>query len=78
MLYRVKRDDTLSGSQWGVLAGAFLSWWALSDPDHGVTPPETMHTRRFLAGMSLGIGLLFALVILMQLAAGLIFGGCEL
>jgi signal transduction histidine kinase len=25
MLYRVKRDDGLSGSQWGVLAGAFLS-----------------------------------------------------
>jgi hypothetical protein len=60
------------------LAGAALSWRAVSDPDHGISPPETMRTRRFLAGASAGIGVLFALVMLMQMAAGLIFGGCEL
>ena len=60
------------------LAGTFLSWRALNDPGHGIPPPETARTRRFLAGGSLGIGALFALVILLQLAAGLIFGGCEL
>jgi hypothetical protein len=60
------------------LAGAFLSWRALADGSHGITPPETAETRRFLAGVSCGIGMLFALVMAMQFAAGLIFGGCEL
>jgi hypothetical protein len=60
------------------LAGAALSWRAVSDPGHGVSPPETMRTRRFVAGASVGIGVLFALVMLMQMAAGLVFGGCEL
>ena len=60
------------------LAGAALSWRAVGDPGHGISPPETMRTRRFVAGASAGIGALFALVMLMQMAAGLIFGGCEL
>ncbi|MFC3204643.1 hypothetical protein [Aquamicrobium soli] len=50
----------------------------MADGSHGVTPPETAETRRFLAGVSCGIGMLFALVMAMQFAAGLIFGGCEL
>jgi hypothetical protein len=58
--------------------GAVLSWRAWQVPDHGTGPPMAAHARRFLAGASAGIGALFALVILLQLVAGLVFGGCEL
>lgn len=60
------------------LTGAFLSWRAWGNHDHGLGPPMAAHARRFLAGASLGVSALFALVILLQLMAGLVFGGCEL
>ena len=60
------------------LVGALLSWRAVREPGHGIAPPQTMRTRRFLAGLSAAIAVLFALVMAMQLAAALIFGGCEL
>ncbi|MDX8449949.1 hypothetical protein [Mesorhizobium captivum] len=60
------------------LAGLALSWRALRDTGFGISPPLHARTRRFLAGTSLGIGALFILVILAQMAAGLIFSGCEL
>ncbi|MGN6551168.1 MAG: hypothetical protein ACTHJ3_14920 [Pararhizobium sp.] len=60
------------------LAGAGLSWRAYRTASHGVAPPLTARTRRFLAGTSLGMALLFALAMALQLVAGLIFGGCEL
>ena len=55
-----------------------LSWRAWQAPDHGTGPPMAAQARRFLAGASAGNGGLFALVILLQLVAGLVFGGCEL
>jgi len=58
--------------------GAYMSWCALSTREHGVGPPMSARARRFVAGASLGIGAVFAFAILLQLAAGLIFGGCEL
>lgn len=60
------------------LAGGFLSWRAWRSEGHGSEPPVTDHTRRFLAGVGVAAGLLFALVILLQLLAALVFAGCEL
>ncbi|SFQ06750.1 hypothetical protein SAMN03159463_05528 [Mesorhizobium sp. NFR06] len=60
------------------LAGIALSWRALRDVGFGISPPLHARTRRFLAGTSVGIGALFALAMLVQIAAGLIFSGCEL
>ncbi|RWA94566.1 MAG: hypothetical protein E5V92_02295 [Mesorhizobium sp.] len=61
-----------------VLAGIALSWRALRNVGFGISPPLHARTRRFLAGTSVGIGALFALAMLAQIAAGLIFSGCEL
>ncbi|MCA0015767.1 hypothetical protein LB561_30135 [Mesorhizobium sp. B292B1B] len=58
--------------------GALASWRAVRDPRHGTSPPLKARTRAFLAKTSVGIGALFTLVMLAQMAAGLIFSGCEL
>lgn len=60
------------------MAGALLSWRAGRDRRHGTGPPLSARTRAFLAEASTGIGALFALILLAQMAAGLIFNGCEL
>jgi hypothetical protein len=56
------------------LAGGFLSWRAWQRPEAAGRPPRT---ERFIAGVSLAMAILFALVILMQGTAGLVFNGCE-
>ncbi|TIW23277.1 MAG: hypothetical protein E5V65_01665 [Mesorhizobium sp.] len=60
------------------LAGTLLSWRALRHASYGTSPPLQARARHFLAGTSVGIGALFALAMLAQMAAGLIFSGCEL
>jgi hypothetical protein len=52
------------------LGGGFLSWRACRAA--GTTPAE-----RFLAAIGVAMALLFAAVILVQGAAGLVFHGCE-
>ncbi|MER8752388.1 hypothetical protein NKH57_24515 [Mesorhizobium sp. M1050] len=59
-------------------AGVLLSWRAAHDRRHGTSPPMKARTRAFLARTSVGIGTLFMLIMLAQMAAGLIFTGCEL
>ena len=60
------------------LYGAFLSWRALASV---ATAPadETGAGRphRFIAGVGIMMSLLFALVIVVQGAAGVVFTGCE-
>ena len=62
------------------LAGAFISWrsWnseavEVIDVEASVAP----RPRPFLAGIGVFLGILFALVILTQGAAGLVLNGCE-
>ena len=62
------------------LAGAFVSWrvWngaAVEASEMGAGVMEA--PRPFLAGLSVLIGVLFAVVILTQGAAGLVLNGCE-
>lgn len=59
------------------LLGGFLSYRALTTPGHGTEPPATERTRRFLAGVGLGIAILAAMIMILQGAAGLVFDGCE-
>jgi hypothetical protein len=60
------------------LAGAWVSWLAMpraeldSGGSHAGGEPRGM-----LAGVGVASGLLFALLILMQGAAGVVFDGCE-
>ncbi len=60
------------------LAGAALSWLSLppSQMDSGGSPAGG-EPRSMLAGIGVASGLLFALLILTQGAAGLVFHGCE-
>ncbi len=60
------------------LGGAFLSAraWRASGPDQASLESEGT-PRRFLAGMSLLMAVLFAVVILAQGSAGLVLNGCE-
>lgn len=59
------------------LAGITLSWRAMRDASFGISPPLQARTRIFLAWTSVGVGALFGLAMLAQMAAGLIFSGCE-
>jgi hypothetical protein len=58
--------------------GALVSWRSLR---HVETAPALLprkpRTERFIAMLGVGLGALFTLVILFQLAAALVFGGCE-
>jgi hypothetical protein len=61
------------------LCGGLLSWrgYAISAP---TPPPDSMgagRPHRFMALMGIAIALLFAIVILLQGAAGLVFHWCE-
>jgi hypothetical protein len=56
------------------LAGGLLSWRAWQRPDSASRPPRT---ERFIATVSLAMAILFALIILLQGTAGLVFNGCE-
>ena len=60
------------------LAGAFVSWLSLpqSQLDSGGSPAGG-EPRSMLAAIGVASGLLFALLILTQGAAGLVFHGCE-
>ncbi|HEY8611389.1 MAG TPA: hypothetical protein VIL69_08895 [Roseomonas sp.] len=60
--------------------GAFLSWRAWQAFRHAErqVPPDDKDAREFLAAVSIMVALLFAVAILMQGAAGLVFHGCEL
>jgi hypothetical protein len=53
------------------LAGATISWTARSHF-------KAAGTRHFVAGLSAGAALLFALAILFQMAAAFVFKGCEI
>jgi hypothetical protein len=62
------------------LGGAFISWrvWngaAVEKAEFGAGVMEA--PRPFLAGLSVLLGVLFAVVILAQGAAGLVLNGCE-
>jgi hypothetical protein len=61
------------------LFGAFLSWraFARSRPVPHEDPTGAGRPHRFLAAVSIMMALLFALVILVQGAAGVVFNGCE-
>jgi hypothetical protein len=59
------------------LAGVGLSYHAYQAPQRSPDPPLASHTRRFVAGLGMATGGLFALVMVLQLAAGLVFQGCE-
>jgi hypothetical protein len=59
------------------LVGAAISERARRSPEGGSSPPERIDTRRFVAGLSVGTALIFALVNVMQGGAALIFTGCE-
>ncbi len=64
----------LAGAAVAVAAG-WLSWMRGTAPE-----PETgaeYRTTRFLAGLSLMAGMLFALILVMQAASLLVFDGCE-
>jgi hypothetical protein len=56
------------------IGGAYLSWRSI-DAVEGVGIP--LRTHRFIAKLGMAMGILFTLVILFQLAATLIFAGCE-
>ena len=61
------------------LAGAAISWraWHVSGANRGILLQDDGRPGSFLALLSTLIALLFAAVILMQGAAGLILTGCE-
>ena len=62
------------------LAGAFVSWLSWSSEAVEVIDVETSvapRPRAFLAGLGVFLGILFALIILTQGAAGLVLNGCE-
>jgi hypothetical protein len=62
------------------LAGAFISWrvWSGAAVEEAGTGTGVMEAPRpFLAGVSVLLGLLFALALLTQGAAGLVLNGCE-
>lgn len=60
------------------LAGAFFSWRALRAIDISpAQPPRTPRTKRFVAGMGIGMGILFSIGILFQFLATVVFTGCE-
>lgn len=61
------------------LTGAFLSWQAWRRLPHRtpVGEPTSHQPRRLVAGIGVLLGILFALVIAVQGAAGLMFDGCE-
>jgi hypothetical protein len=61
------------------LAGAAMSWraWSVAGPRRGILLQDDGRPASFLALLSMLIALLFAAVILMQGAAGLILTGCE-
>jgi branched-subunit amino acid ABC-type transport system permease component len=59
------------------LAGMGLSYQAYQARERVSEPPLASHTRRFVAGLGTATGGLFALVMILQLAAGLFFLGCE-
>jgi hypothetical protein len=59
------------------LLGGWLSVRAMQSADGGIAPPETMRTRRFVAGVSIGVAAIFSAVLTMQFVAALVFTGCE-
>jgi hypothetical protein len=60
------------------LAGGFLSWRARSArAEDASSDPHGGRPHRFVAGMGMLMAVLFAAVILLQGAAGLVFQGCE-
>jgi len=60
------------------LTGACLSWRALRSLQSApAEAPYKPRTERFVAGLGIGMGFLFALAILFQFAATLIFTGFE-
>jgi hypothetical protein len=62
------------------LAGAFVSWraWNGAAVEESEVHAAVLEAPRpFLAGVSVLLGVLFALVILTQGAAGLVLNGCE-
>ena len=62
------------------LAGAFVSWLSWNGEAVEVIDVETSvvpRPRSFLAAVGVFLGVLFALVILTQGAAGLVLNGCE-
>jgi hypothetical protein len=61
------------------LAGGFLSWRAYASASVAPFPDSSGAGRpyRFLAGIGIVMAVLFAAVILVQGAAGLVFHGCE-
>jgi hypothetical protein len=58
-------------------AGAVLSWRAWRVLRVGGGDAEFFRSRAFLAAISAMLGVLFALAMLFQAMAGLIFSGCE-
>lgn len=58
-------------------AAAFLSWREWQALPAESSPAAAAQTTRFLAALSALVGVLFMLAILLQGAAGLVFGGCE-
>jgi len=70
----------LAGVLMGVsLFGAFLSWRALAGAPAGPHEDSTGAGRphRFVAAVGIMMAVLFALVILVQGIAGVVFSGCE-
>lgn len=65
-----------AGVLFALLGGAssFMAW---RRPALAASPSEHLHTRRFVGGLGFGVALLFAAAMLLQLGAGLVFGGCE-
>jgi len=64
----------------GALAGAFISWrvWNGAAVEESEVHAAILEAPRpFLAGVSALLGVLFAVVILAQGAAGLVLNGCE-
>jgi hypothetical protein len=60
------------------LLGSFLSWRALQTGKQSIADThQGGHPYDFLAGIGIFIAVLFAAVILLQGAAGLVFHGCE-
>jgi hypothetical protein len=61
------------------LVGAFLSWRAYATVAGSAAPdsPHGGRPHRFTALIGIAMALLFAVVILVQGAAGIVFHGCE-
>jgi len=57
--------------------GACLSLPAWLSAEKPPAPPHRLQTRRFVAAIGFGAGLLFALITVMQGVAAVIFTGCE-